>query len=114
MTGKAVRPEVVEIDPLFYIPDGVDELKYRESFISSDGNLDSDDDSDDDSDVDTDAADSGIDDTDYSDDPETPQILDVASQTIHVTDTGAEVVDVVFDVSDVTGYTSFELRVDKL
>lgn len=113
MAGRAVKPQVTEINPMFFIPEGIDELKYGDNLIT----VEADDVDENEFDVDIDADDVdgvGADDgTDYSDSPETPTIFGVILQTIHVDDTGSEVVDVVFDVEDVFNVDSYEIRATK-
>ena len=110
MAGRAVRTKTAEINPMFYIPDGVEELKYGDDLLV-DANFG--DDSDDDLDL-NDASLAGDDTNDYTDEPETSQVLSVVSQTLRATATGTEVVDVVFNVSDVAGVSNYELRVVKI
>lgn len=91
---------------MFYIPEGVDELYYPE--VNEVGepdeeiivNVDVDE-----------FGDPPVDDTDH---PETPDILSMVNpQTLRRLDTGAEVVDVVFEVEDIAGVTNYEVRVTK-
>lgn len=108
MAQRAVRPETTTIDPLFFIPDGVGELQYKDGIVIVPDGIDE---NEFDVDIDVDLSDtSASDDLDYADNPETPQILDVFMQTIHMDATGNEVVDVVFDVSEVFGVDSYEMR----
>lgn len=45
--------------------------------------------------------------------PPTPDILGIISQTVHLADTGQQVVDVVFDVEDISG-VEYEFQVAKI
>lgn len=114
MSQRAVKRDTTPVDPMFFIPDGVDELYYTDHQLiqSSDETEESEDTEPffDDTDVQVDYGDE----TDYSDAPETPQILGIVSQTIRVNSTGNEVVDVVFEVDEVYGSTNYEFRVVKI
>lgn len=113
MRGRPVRTQPIEIDPMFFIPEGVDELKYGIGIIVPE----SDEIDENEFDVDIDADDTGAtdgDDTDYSDAPETPTVFGIIPpQVIHMDASGNEVVDVVFDVEDIWDATSYEIRVTK-
>lgn len=107
MAQRAVRPETIKIDPVFFIPDGVDELQYTDGITVTD-NSDS---TDEDNNLDIDLSESGDDDTnDYSDSPEVPQILSIISQTIRMNAAGQEVVDVVFDVDPSVSGKTYNIR----
>ena len=85
---------------MFHIPEGVDELEYDDNNFeySSEDFEDSGD---------------GTDDTDYADRLDTPQILGIINQFIKEDDSGKEVVDVVFNVEEITGATDYHFRVTK-
>lgn len=106
MGKRAVRTSRRAIDPMFFIPDGVDELVYEELERSLTGQEDEfgdnveiddiiiiDDDNDD----------------DVSDLPDTPTIVGIVSQTIRTAATGNQVVDVVIEVEDIDGL-EYEIR----
>lgn len=105
MAKRSVRREITQIDPLFPIPDGVDELVYRDDGevslleILDDAGLGVDD------------LDGAFDDTNYENDPDTPQIIGIVSQLVRRTSVGNSVVDVIFEVEDIAGVTDYELRV---
>lgn len=110
MARRAVREQKDAINPVFFIPDGVDDLQYSDtSVVLAPDEVDE---NEFDVDIDVDTSDTS-ESPDDGDELEVPQILDIFSQTIHVDSTGKEVVDVVFDVTEVFGVTSYELRVVK-
>lgn len=115
MRGKPVRTQTTEIDPMFFIPDGVDELQYGEGIVV--GENEEVDENEFEVDIDIDTSDSGEaeDDTDYANGPETPTIFGIIPpQVIHMDTAGNEVVDVVFSVEDIFDATSYEIRVTKV
>lgn len=104
---KAIKRPVAELDPMFFIPDGVDELNYAEDNDTSEEIMDE---ATGDAEVDT-YSDPPVDDTDY---PATPDIVSMLlPHNMRTSDTGAEVVDVVFEVDDIEGVTNYEVRVTK-
>lgn len=112
MARRAVREQKDPINPVFFIPDGVEELEYSDKSVTI--AADEIDENEFDIDIDIDTSDSSESPDNEGDDLEVPQILDVFSQTIHMDATGKEVVDVVFDVTEVFGVSKYELRVVKL
>jgi hypothetical protein len=111
MAQRAVRAETTSIDPVFFIPDGVGELQYAEGIEIVPDDIDE---NEFEVDIDIDLSDSNSsDDLDYADTPEVPQVLDIYSQTSRTNSAGTEVVDVVFDVTEVFGAESYEIRVVK-
>lgn len=109
MAQRAVRPDTTVIDPLFFIPDGVEELQYKEGISVVPDDVDE---NEFEVDIDVDLSDSTeTDDTDYTDAPEVPQVVGVISQTIRRDSAGVEVVDVVFNVTDSANGDSYEIRV---
>lgn len=105
---KAIRRPATEIDPMFFIPDGVDELNYTEGNSTGEELVDE-------VSVDMDVDDYGDPPVDTTETPETPDILAmVTPHSMHTSDTGAEVVDVVFEVEDIAGVTNYEVRVTKI
>jgi hypothetical protein len=110
MATKSVKREGTGVDPMFFIPEGVDELEYldEESSLALAEDEDEefftfvDEESEDDSDV------------DYGDAPETPTILGIVPpQIIRMASDGSEVVDVVFEVEEVNA-DDYEFRVTKI
>lgn len=112
MSNRPIRRRQQAIDPMFFIPEGVDELVYSDE--ESVGGEESETFADVDISPDTDLDDNQPDETDYAGNPDTPQILSIVSQTIRTSSTGAEVVDVVFDVEDIEDVSNYELRVTKI
>lgn len=112
MARRAVREQKDQINPLFFIPDGVEELEYDDSTV--DISADEIDENEFSVNIDIDVSGS-LDSSGANDatDLEVPQVQDVFSQTIHMDASGKEVVDVVFDVTPVFGVTSYEMRVVK-
>lgn len=110
MAQRAVHEDTQVINPVFDIQEDIVGMSYDGDHITVEDPTDEDLDTDIDIDV---SGASSDDDTDYTDAPETPQIIDVFSQTDHMDATGTEVVDVVFDVTDVFGITNYEIRVVK-
>lgn len=111
MARRAVREQKDPINPVFFIPDGVDDLAYTDD-AAINVVPDDIDENEFDVDIDIDTSDSS-DSDDPGDTLETPQILDVFSQTVRMAPTGSEVVDVVFDVTEVMGVSNYEIRVVK-
>jgi len=111
MARRAVREQNEPINPVFFIPDGVDDLAYTNDAPIT---VTPDDIDENEFEVDIDIDNS---DPSESDDPgdslETPQVLDVFSQTIRMASAGNEVVDVVFDITEVMGVSNYEIRVVK-
>lgn len=108
MAQSAAKREESVIDPMFYIPEGVDELVYDEQdefdntteqdeFVVTDAYIDY-----------------GSDDADYSDTPDVPDILGVVSQTLRRSPSGNHVVDLVIDVEDVDSISKYEVRLTKI
>lgn len=105
MAEKSVKRTTTELDPMFFIPEGVDEFIYHDRettyetsqeetgddfFVTDDG------------------------DADYFDGPATPEIIEVVSQTIRTTAAGNQVVDLVVEVEDLAGLSKYEFRVTKI
>lgn len=107
-----MREQKDQINPVFFIPDGVEELEYTDSglIISADEI----DENEFDVNIDMDTSDSSESPDAEAEQLEVPQMQDVFSQTIHMDAAGKEVVDVVFDVTEVFGVTSYEVRVVKV
>lgn len=109
MAKKSVTPKQVKIDPMFFIPEGVEDIDYiEESDISS---------------VDFDAEDDeelpadeyvSEDDVDYSENPETPLVLSIIEQKLRRAPGGQMVVDVVLDVDADESMSNYEFRVSKI
>lgn len=119
MTQRAIKREPTALDPMFFIPEGVDELVYDEDLSYQANTSASEGDVDDDLaevEFNDDNVDYGSpDDVDYTDAPETPQIIGIIPpQVLRTGDSGAEVVDVILEVEDVDGVTNYELRVTKI
>lgn len=109
MANNSVKREVTALDPMFYIPEGVDEFVYEDenswipivepyeepeiyfedTFVSED-------------------------DLNYYDGPETPDILGVVEQIARTDETGRQVVDVILEVEDLPGVSNYEFRVTRL
>lgn len=111
MTKRAIRRSQAPIDPMFFIPDDVDELVYEDTGFDEivepeDGFIEVI--------VEVEDGGGGDDGTDYNETPETPQVLDIVPpQIIRMGDDGSEVVDVIFEVSEVDADT-YEFRVTKI
>lgn len=95
MASNSVKRTVTEIDPIFYIPDGVDEL------VHSDVNID---DTGDGAELEADN------DNDSTLNP--PGTFKIISQDVHRDKSGHRVVDVVAEIETVEGAT-YEVRVTK-
>lgn len=104
MTDKSLKREVNSIDPMFYIPEGVDELEYSEE-IPSDLIVTQDDDGN--------FVFTPINPTQTTYGLATPNIIGIVEQTIRTTKSGAQVVDVVIEVDEIPG-ASYEVRVNKV
>ena len=105
MAEKATRRDVTEIDPMFHVPDGVDELVYSEFYESGQDPAELEEDFIEDNDEDY---------NDYSDAPDTPIILGVVSQTLRTTKAGTQRVDLVIEVEEVDGLDKYDIRVAKV
>lgn len=106
MAKRAVQQTRSVIDPMFHIPEGVQELYYDESQTTDELVVEE---LAEDADI-TDESD----DIDYSEQPETPQILGILPpQVVRMDAAGNEVVDIVLEVDDVFNATKYEFRVTK-
>lgn len=107
MAEKAIKRDEIALDPMFFIPDGMDEYVYVDTediFLDEDGQGISPDDS---FLVD--------DDNDYSDRPGVPKILGIVPpQVFRTTRAGNQVVDIVIEVEDIPGISKYEFRVTKI
>lgn len=110
MASKPVIRSKTELDPMFFIPEGVEELVYNDEFETTEPSEEevevSYSDYSDEYDVE--------DDNNYYEGPATPEIIGVVSQTIRRLPSGQQVVDVVIEVSDVAGAENYEVRVTKV
>jgi hypothetical protein len=86
-----------KINPMFHIPEGVDELIYQD-FDPSDIYY-----------YDTDTGEN-----DFVGGIPTPHILGVIEQTVRTLPSGTQVVDIVLEVEDIPGIEEFEVRVAKI
>lgn len=106
MSNRPIRRKVESIDPMFNIPEGVDELVYDED-RSDDLNYD----------AGTEEFAEGIIEDEIVDEndglPPTPTILGILSQTLRTLKSGDERVDVVLTVEDIVGVDKYEFRVSK-
>lgn len=105
MANKSLKIEVDKVDPMFNIPDGINELEYDEDSPSDltliqdpDGNF-----------IYVPTTPPPV--TQYG--LPAPNILGIIGQTIRTTKSGAQVVDVEIEVEDIPGAT-YEIRVNKL
>jgi len=105
MAEPAVKRSTTPLDPMFHIPEGVDELVYSDNAGPNGRGAGED--------V-TDDSFFGFDTGDYSDTPGVPDILGIISQTIRTNSSGNQVVDVVLDVEDMDDLTEYEVRVTKI
>lgn len=107
MAKQPIKRSQSEIDPMFYIPEGVDELVYSDGAESL--YLDADEEES--------AEESFVGEDDYGDyteGPDVPEIIGVVSQTLRTTAAGTQVVDLVIEVDDALGISKYETRVTKL
>jgi hypothetical protein len=106
MAQRPVRQRKSSVDPMFFIPDGVDELEYREEeiFVES---------SEEDTIISADVYEEPEfeSDTDDSDLPGVPDIYGIFSQTLRRNSSGSQVVDVVLDVEDMAN--QYDVRITK-
>lgn len=103
MAKRSVTRRKIEIDPMFFIPEGMDDFTYSDR-----NDLKPDDFADNDPDITYD-----IDDGGDSTDPQTPNILGIDSQTLRRTAAGHVLVDVVLLVEDIEGVSNYEVRITK-
>jgi hypothetical protein len=105
MAQRSVRRAATEIDPMFEIPEGVDELVYIDEGYEVD---------DDELDGTGDGTISIVDETDGSQGPETiaPYIKGIIEQIVRRQADGSQVIDVVLDVTDIFGANDYEVRLD--
>lgn len=118
MASNSIKRDQHVLDPMFLIPDGMDEFVYDENEDTGG----SDDDLEDDTTIA--ATESGVvDDFEVVDEGdegyngggvETPEILGIVSQTIRTKDDGSQVVDVIVEVEDIPGVSKYEVRVAKV
>lgn len=109
MTKRPIKRSNSPIDPMFFIPEGVDELVYDEDLSYRANNTVSDELVEEEAGIDVGIGDSG--DSADINQLETPQIVSVVSQTIRADDTGREVVDVILEVTPSAGALSYEFLV---
>lgn len=112
MAKTPVQNGSISVDPMFFIPDGVVGMGYSPA-SSTAGSTDS---SEETTGVEVENADEAQEGLDYEqalDHIDTPQIISVISQTIRRGPGGNNVVDVVLEVEDVEGASSYEFRVAK-
>lgn len=103
MGNRAVRRNQQQIDPMFFIPDGVDELVYTDRDRELSGQYEEGDDAIEEFFL-TD------DDFDFNEPPDTPTIVGIVlPQVVRTSSTGNEVVDVTFEVEDIDGLL-YEIR----
>jgi len=102
MSSKSVKRSQTNIDPRFFIPEGVDEFVYGKT-SAGDG-------------VGSEAPDEFVLSADGGDYEEvvTPDILGVIDQVVRTAKGGVQVVDVVLDVEDIIGASEYQFRVVSL
>lgn len=95
MAKRPLKRTKVEIDPMFHIPDGVDELFYAE--YETTGQED-------------------IQEEVVADPPDldAPVIIGIVKQEVRKLKSGAHVIDVIIEVEDFPEALSYEIRKDKL
>lgn len=114
MAKRALQNSKTVIDPMFFIPEGVEEVVHGEGSTSANDVEDDDLGSSGSEEYGEDDSEYAGDTVDYSEAPETPQIIGVITpQVIRATDTGAEVVDVILEIDDVVA-DDYEFRVTKI
>lgn len=108
---------------MFFIPDGVDEIFYNDDPDFDVNLIDAQEDAEDVDGVEiTDSGSTGggggtsspPTPTPTTDKPDTPMIYGIVSQTIRQTKAGNEVVDVIFNIETIAGFTKYELRLSKI
>lgn len=115
MAKRSVVRQTREINPMFNIPDGMDDWTHPdELLLDEEDSLEDADDTDEDAEFesDIDIIDDGDDDT--HDAPEVPENLVVLSQTIRRNADGSMVVDLLVEVDDVPGFVKYDIRVVKV
>lgn len=104
---RSVKRDTKDLDPLHFLPDGVDELTFDRGGIF----------------IDEDADVNLIDDIEVDVDPgipggsgqlASPRILGIYSQDIKTQANGAQVVSVILQVSEVAGAANYEFKVARL
>lgn len=105
--ANPIRRETDDISPMFYVPDGVDELFYSDEQSVVDTEEDNEP---------VEISDTFVseDDINHYDGPETPDIIGLTSQTVRTSNTGNQVIDVVIEVEDIPGIENYEFRVTKI
>lgn len=106
MSNRPVRRKIENIDPMFSIPEGVDELVYDEEL--SDYNNYAEGTSEESEIIFEDEPAEDI-----SGNPPAPRVLGIVSQTMKKLKSGDERVDVVLSVEDIDGVDKYEFRVSK-
>ena len=99
MARNPVQHRKSTVDPIFFIPEGVDEFAYDETYLF-DGD-------------DTSTGGEDTDDKDNDDKLETPDSFRIVKQTVTEGKGGRQVVDVVAEVEDVDGAIRYEFRLTK-
>lgn len=111
MAQNSARRNEYEIDPMFYIPEGMEDFVYSENTEDAG------------SEADAAVEETVYDDSyiteegegmEYPDAPEVPDILGIIPpQIIRTTATGNQVIDVTIEVEDIPGISNYEIRVTK-
>lgn len=96
------------IDPNFFLPPGVIDMRY-----STEQDVSSEDDYTSDEEVDVTVVEVGVTDNSQADTLTPPDNITIISQTVKISPDGHEVVDVVLEVDDIPGVTSYEVRLAK-
>lgn len=108
MAKKSVKPGVTEVDPMFFIPEGVDELVHKDTVLFEEL---SEEDRESGEDFGGDYAEG---EEDSEDDLDTPEVLGIVSQKLRRAPGGIQVVDVVVEIAEVEGSTNYEFRIVKI
>lgn len=102
------------IDPMFYIPEGMDDRVWAYQETPDVGEEPEDEDFSDDFDVESDFSIIDESDSEGDDAPMAVDNLTIISQTLRRAQDGTQVVDIVAEVDDVPGATKYEFRITKI
>lgn len=110
MAEYAAKRTVSGVDPMFFVPEGMEEIVYDDNIEDPEAPVDeeSEDELTSDEYLTNETEDNN------SEAPDTPDVLGVLQQIVKTGSSGAQVVDVIIEVEDIPGISNYEFRVTKL
>lgn len=109
MTERSVKNTVIEVNPMFFVPEGADDIVVNPSSRFADtteGDFDAEE-------LYGSSEMSDEYDSALGDAPETPDIIRVVSQEVRTNKSGNQVIDLIIEVEDVLGAVKYDYRVTK-